>query len=111
MKNRSSLFRQISEQLMRGEHFANYMSLITEEPGYDILSYELESASNWIHRIDHQSESQYLEEGPDIVRLLKNCADATRDSGYDFLAADFEKLADDAARLRTEFAALEGQAQ
>ena len=111
MKNRSSLFRQISEQLMRGEHFANYMSLISDEPVYDILSYELESASNWIHRIDQQSEPQYLEEGPDIVRLLKSCADVTRDCRYDFLAADFEKLADDANQLISEFEALEGQAQ
>lgn len=99
MESRSQILKKISNGLEVGEEFANYMSLVTESPEFDILSYEIQSASNFIERMAGKSEAEYLEKAPEIVRLLRLCAEETRNNGYEFLGEDFERLANDAIRL------------
>jgi len=111
MQSQTELIDRISNTLEVGVHFSEYMSLISEEPEFDILEQELRSAYRWIYRTQEQSGPPNAETGPDIVRLLRRCAEVTLDCGYEFLAADFEHLADESIRLGNGGAASEGRAQ
>ena len=108
MLSQAELLNQISDSFHAGIGFAEFMSFAVEEPEFDVLSQELHSARRWINRVNQQSGPEHLEKIPKIAALLRNCAQIMRDRGYEFLAADFEKLADDALHLRAEFATLEG---
>ncbi len=99
MQSQAELIDRISNSLEVGVHFSEYMSLISEEPKFDMLEQELRSAHRWFYRIQEQSEPQHVEKAPDIKRLLRHCAEVTEDCGYEFLAADFEHLADESIRL------------
>ena len=111
MQNQSELIGRISDSLEVGVNFAQYMSLISEEPKFDILEQELRSAYRCIYRSQQKPEPPFVESRPDIVRLLKHCAEVTEDCGYEFLAADFEHLADETMHLAAGPESSEGQAQ
>jgi hypothetical protein len=111
MQSQTELIDRISNTLEVGVHFSQYMSLISEEPEFDILEQELRAAYSWIYRTQEQSGPPNAETAPDIVRLLRRCAEVTEECGYEFLAADFEHLADESIRLGNGGAASEGRAQ
>jgi hypothetical protein len=111
MQSQTELLNQISDSFHAGIGFAEFMSFATEEPGYEVLSQELHSARRWINRANQQSEPEHLEKIPEIVALLRHCAVVTEDCGYEFLAADFEHLADESICLGNGCKVSEVQAQ
>lgn len=108
MQTQAGLLSQISDSFYAGAGFAEFMYFASEDTEFVVMSQELNAARKWINRTNQQSEPRYWEKIPDIVELLRACAEMTRRNGYEFMAADFETLADESTRMRTESAALEG---
>ncbi len=108
MQSKEELLNQISDSFYAGGGFAEFMYLASEDTEFEVMSQELNAARKWINRTNQQSEPECWEKIPDIVELLRGCAEMTRRNGYEFMAADFEHLADESTRMRTESAALEG---
>ncbi|GAH13204.1 unnamed protein product, partial [marine sediment metagenome] len=109
MGKRSEFQKDIKRWLSLGSEFADYLNFWREEPGFYMFEKELDSARNWAARIEQLPESEFFEKMPKIVELLKSCARATEEHGFEFLAADFGNFAKNLdRRLESELAAMEG---
>ena len=83
MKKRKELHSKIKESLIKGAEFSDRM-----------FEKELDSACNWIAGINNRPESEILEKMPKIVELIRQCGRVAEEAGFEFLAADFESLAE-----------------
>jgi hypothetical protein len=99
MVKRDNLLYQVRDKLTFGAEFAEFMDFATEAPEWNLLAKELDSARRWISEVVDQPEPQVSEKMSDLTALLRTCGRLTKDQEYPFLAADFEKLADDARSL------------
>jgi hypothetical protein len=99
MVKRDSLLRQVRDKLTFGLEFAEFMDFATESPEWNLLAKELDSARRFLSGVLDQPEPQVSDKMSDLTALLRTCGRLTKDQEYPFLAADFEKLADDATSL------------
>jgi len=110
MGKQAELQKDIKRWLTLGSEFADYMNFWREEPGFYMFEKELDSAWNWIGGIEQLPESECIEKMPKIVELLKSCARATEEHGFEFLAADFENFAKNLERrFKSEFESKDGE--
>ena len=83
MKKRYDLHGKIRDSLAKGSDLSGHM-----------FEKELDAASSWIWRINDFSESEILKKMPNIVELIRECARLAEEGGLEFLAADFESVAE-----------------
>ena len=111
MKKQEELLRQIANKLQAGVDFSSYMYFLDDEPGFNVFSWELESAREYIFSIIDQRQPEFSDKIPKLVELLRTCAEVTGDRHYPFLAGEFDRLATDAAdTLQAELEGIEGEA-
>ena len=99
MEKIADLQKDLQKWLVLGSEFAEHMNVWHEEPGFYMLMKEIDSAINWVARIDDLSDSELLEKLPRMVELLESCAGVTEEYGYEFLALDFGNFAKSIDRL------------
>ena len=110
MKEREDLRKDLQKWLVLGSELAEHMNVWHEEPGFYMLMKEIDSARNWVARIDDFSDSELLEKMPRMVELLESCARAAKEYGFEFLAADFDNFVKNIDRLlASELEAMEEQ--
>ena len=110
MEKIADLKKDLQKWLLLGREFADYMNFWHEEPGFYMFMKEINSARNWVARIDDLSDSELLEKMPLMVELLASCARAAKEYGYEFLALDFGNFGKSIDRLfASELEAVEEQ--
>lgn len=95
MHSQSELLRRISNHLDAGVSLARFMLFVSDDPKFFFFSHRLRLARCWVDRLQMEPEPQGTEKAPDIVGLLRDCAEMIKDAGFESLAADFEHLADE----------------
>ena len=102
MIQHAKLVHEVLQKLIVGCGLAEFLDFAMESPEHHLLSVELDSTHKRLSGIVAQPELELSDDLPNLIALLKTCGRLSEDSGYHFLAADFERLADEAGSLKSQ---------
>ncbi len=93
MKKRYDLHRKIRECLSEGSELSELMPVCDDPERCYLIGNEIDAARKWIANINSIPEGEILERMPKVVELIRECARAVDNHGFDFWAEEFESVA------------------